>query len=64
MDFYYTANELDAAKQYGKDYFIYAVYEILTKNPKIWILDNPFIGEDTLKLQPIKYKVRLCAKQK
>ena len=64
MDFYYTANELEAAKQYGKDYFIYVVYEILTKHPKIWVINNPFIGDDTLKLQPIKYKVRLCAKKK
>ena len=63
MDFYYTANEFATALQYGKNYYVYVVYEILTKHPKIWVLNNPFIGDDTLKLQPIKFKVRLCAKK-
>lgn len=64
MDFYYTANELATARQYEKNYYVYIVYEVLTKNPKIWILNNPFMGDDTLELQPVKYKVRLCAKKK
>ena len=64
MDFYYTANELEAAKLYKKDYYIYIVYEIMSKNPKIWIMNNPFLGNNTLKLQPIKYKVKLFAKRK
>jgi hypothetical protein len=64
MDFYYTANELEMAKKYGKDYYLYVVYEIMTEYPKIWIIQNPFIEKEKLELKPIKFKVKLCAKQK
>ena len=63
MEFYYTDNELDTAKEYGKDYYLYVVYEINTTTPKIWVLKNPFIGDDSLKLEPIKYKVALHARR-
>ena len=62
MEFYYTQYELETAKKFGKDYFIYIVYNILTTKPKIWILPNPFIQEDKLELQPIKYKVQVRIK--
>lgn len=58
MTFYYTRNELEAAKRFGKDYYLYIVYEITSKKPKIWILQNPFL-KDELKLVPIKYRVNL-----
>lgn len=61
MDFYYTANELETAKQYGKDYYLYIVYEITTKQPRIWVVNNPFIGKEPLELQPIKYRVPIKA---
>ena len=64
MDFYYTANELEMAEKYGKDYYLYVVFEILTKYPKIWIIQNPFIDKEKLELKPVKFKVKLCAKQK
>lgn len=62
MDFYYTAHELDTAQEYGKDYYLYVVYEINTNHPQIWVLNNPFIGNDSLKLEPIQYKVALHAR--
>lgn len=62
MSFFYTINELEAAKKYGKDYYIYIVYEILSKEPKIWVLKNPFIGNQQLTLEPIKFKVNVRTK--
>lgn len=62
MEFYYTQYELETAEKFGKDYFIYIVYNILTTKPKIWILPNPFIQDDKLELQPIKYKVQVRIK--
>lgn len=61
MTFYYTANELATAKKYGKAYYLYIVYEITTKSPKIWMLQNPFL-KDKLELVPIKYRVNLKTK--
>lgn len=62
MDFYYTENEYETAKEYGKDYYIYVVYEILTANPKIWRIQNPFLTGKGITMKPIKYRVRLSAK--
>ena len=61
MTFYYTANELATAKKYGKAYYLYIVYEITTKSPKIWMLQNPFL-KNKLELLPIKYRVNLNTK--
>ena len=62
MDFYYTQNELETAKKYGKDYYIYIVYNILSSEPKIWVLQNPFLKKGKLELLPIKYKVKVRTK--
>ena len=59
MNFYYTANELEASKKYGNNYYIYIVYEIMTEHPKIWVIQNPFKGENKLELIPVKYRVPL-----
>ena len=61
MSFFFTRNELSAAKKYKNDYYLYIVYEI-KKLPKIWIINNPFIGKNALKLVPIKYKVEIRTK--
>jgi len=61
MTFYYTSHELETARKYGKAYYLYIVYEITSKKPKIWILQNPFLN-DELKLVPIKYRVNLKTK--
>ena len=59
MDFYYTENEYETAKKYGKDYYIYVVYEILTPHPKVWVIKNPFEDGEGVKMRPVKYKVQL-----
>ncbi len=64
MDFYYTENEYETAKKYGKDYYIYVVYEILTPFPKVWVVKNPFEGGEGVKMKPVKYKVQLITTEK
>ena len=61
--FYYTENELQFARQNGVNYHIYMVYDILSKNPKIWDMGNPFYDDDTLELHPIKYRVNVKTKK-
>ena len=62
--FYYTENELRQAKKYGDCYCIYMVYDILTPNPKIWNMGNPFKKDGVLTLQPIKYRVKVKTAKK
>ena len=64
MDFYYTENEYDTAKKYGKDYYIYVVYEILTPCPKVWVIRNPFDDGVGINMKPVKYKVQLSTLKK
>ena len=64
IDFYYTENEYETAKKYGKDYYIYVVYEILTPHPKIWVIKNPFDDNIGIKMKPVKYKVQLSTSMK
>ena len=61
MDFYYTQNEYETAQEYGENYFIYVVYEILTDRPKIWAIKNPFIKGNGIVMKPVKYKVEVRA---
>ena len=61
VEFYYTENELEKAKDFGKDYFIYIVFEIKSKNPKIWVIQNPFLA-DEVKMKPVQYKVSIHTK--
>ena len=62
MSFFYTINELHTAQDLKENYYLYLVYEILSKNPKIWVLKNPFISEKPLTLEPIKFKVNVQTK--
>lgn len=62
MSFFYTINEYLTAQEHKENYYVYIVYEILTKKPKIWVLKNPFIGDQQLKLEPIKFKVNVQTK--
>ncbi len=61
LDFYYTENEYETAKKYGENYYIYVVFEILTPNPKIWVVKNPFMEANRICMTPVKYKVRFSA---
>ena len=64
MDFYYTENEYETAKKYGKDYYIYVIYEILTPHHKVWVIKNPFEDSEGVKMRPVKYKVQLSTSKK
>lgn len=61
VEFYYTENEYEKSKEYGKDYYIYIVYEIRSDEPKIWMIQNPFLF-GTLTMRPVQYKVTVHTK--
>ena len=56
VNFYYTQNEYEKAQEYKENYYLYIVFEILSINPKIWIVKNPFLS-DEVSMQPVQYKV-------
>lgn len=63
-NFFLTINELNTAKE-KPNYYIYVVFDILSKNPKIWIVNNPFNPENTdINLTPISYRVSIKTKHK
>lgn len=63
-NFFLTLNELNTAKEKQENYFIYMVYDILSANPKIWIITNPFSPENSnIQMEPINYKVTINAKR-
>ena len=64
IDFYYTENEYETAKRFGKDYYIYVVYEIRTPHPKVWVIQNPFDDGVGVSMKPVKYKVQLSTSKK
>ena len=64
MAFYYTENEYETAKRFGKDYYIYVVYEILTPHPKVCVIQNPFDDGVGVSMKPVKYKVQLSTSKK
>lgn len=56
-NFFLPINELNTAKE---NYYIYLVYDILSKEPKIWIINNPFSPENkNVNLEAINYKVSI-----
>ena len=61
MEFYYSENEFDKAKEYGENYYIYIVYEIKSSEPKIWIVNNPFLY-GKMEMRPVQYKVTIHTK--
>lgn len=63
MTFYYTSHELETARKYGNAYYLYVVYEVTSRMPKIWVRQNPFINNE-LELEPIKYRVNLKAQKR
>ena len=51
-----SSERIAKAQDFGKDYYIYIVFEIKSKNPKIWVVQNPFLAKK-VKLKPVQYKV-------
>lgn len=63
-NFFLTINELSTAKEKREDYYIYMVYDILSTNPKIWIIPNPFSPENPIVvMEPMGYRVKINAKR-
>jgi hypothetical protein len=63
-NFLLTLNELNTAKEKQENYFIYMVYDILSKNPQIWIIPNPFSPENKdVLMKPVNYRVKINAKK-
>lgn len=59
-NFYLTQNEYNTALEKKENYYIYMVYDILSKEPKIWIISNPFypVNKDVI-IQPVNYRVSI-----
>lgn len=63
-NFFLSINELNTAKKLD-NYYIYMVYDIVSKYPKIWIIPNPFNPEnEKVQMTPITYRVIINAKIK
>ena len=63
FSFYYTANELNTAITYQGQYYIYIVFSITTRTPKIWIMPNPFVPQNELiEMIPVNYKININVK--
>lgn len=57
--FYFTCNELEAARYYKSSYHVYVVFKPHSANPLIYDMGNPFMGKDKVKLIPIAYKINV-----
>lgn len=63
-NFYLTQNEYNTAKEKGKDYYVYMVYDIFADEPEIWIIPNPFSPENAnVQMEPVNYRVKINAKK-
>jgi hypothetical protein len=59
-NFFLTLNELYTAKEKQENYYIYMVFDILSPNPKILIIPNPFSPENkNVLMEPINYRVKI-----
>lgn len=58
-NFFLTINELKTAQE-NDNYYIYMVYDILSTEPKIWIIKNPFNPiNGKIHMEPVNYKVSI-----
>lgn len=56
-NFYYTANELRKGREL-ENYYIYVVFEVTSKKPKVWPIKNPFNPQDSrIEMTPVNYRV-------
>lgn len=63
-NFFLTFNELKTANEKQDNYYIYMVYDILSTNPKIWIISNPFSPKnENVIMEPVNYRVKINAKK-
>lgn len=63
-NFFLTFNELNTAKEKQGNYYVYMVFDILSTNPQIWIIPNPFSPENkNVIMVPVNYRVKINAKK-
>jgi Domain of unknown function (DUF3883) len=63
-NFFLTSNELTTAKTI-ENYYIYMVYDILSENPKVWEIQNPFNPEnENVFKTPTNYRVTIYISKK
>ncbi|MFS4494708.1 DUF3883 domain-containing protein [Maribacter sp. 2308TA10-17] len=63
-NFFLSVNEFQKAQELN-NYFVYVVFDILSANPQVWIIGNPFKPENKkVKMTPISYRVEINAKKK
>nr|WP_315216047.1 DUF3883 domain-containing protein [uncultured Flavobacterium sp.] len=61
-NFFLSINELKTAQE-KENYYVYLVYDILSIEPKIWIMGNPFNPENiNINIEPINFKVTVKVK--
>lgn len=61
-NFFLTANELEKATELG-NYHVYIVFEILKRQPKVWMMGNPFNPENANVIKkPVKYRISVNAR--
>jgi len=59
VNFLITSNEYEKAKEL-KNYYVYIVFNVKSKNPKIWRLRDPFSFQDKgLTFTPISFRVEI-----
>lgn len=61
-NFFITANELRTARE-SENYYIYMVYDVISKTPKVWAIENPFNIDNTHTIKtPMSFRVTINAK--
>lgn len=63
-NFFLTLNEYNTAKEKQENYYVYMVFDILSHNPRIWIISNPFSPENkNVLMEPVNYRVKINVKK-
>ena len=64
VNFYFTANELNTA-QSNENYYVYVVFGVTSKEPKVWPIKNPFRPENKNAIKtPVNFRVTINAIEK
>jgi hypothetical protein len=62
-NFFLSANELRESKN-SNVFCIYMVYEVISENPKVWVIGNPFNPVDINTVAvPVKYRISINTKE-
>ena len=63
-NFFLSSNELETAKELD-NYHIYMVYDVVSEEPNIWIVGNPFNPKnDKIQMKPMNFKITINTRNK